>query len=213
VERRFLHRLPFTRDCNAPFSVRRALKRYVLGQLWVESGCSTPYHSRMWMAVVGGALAAFSPVALPAAHDATPRFVLIESGGGLGVDVENTTVFSVDGSQPSAWFLSRDTNESNWCGRAINGQCRPTKTSGDDWIDGRNCPALGDIMKQLLTVRTAERGSSHPQLSDTPLLSLVVLKGAGMATDRLGEYEGPLVDWWRSAQERLKTCWAKTRPF
>jgi hypothetical protein len=127
----------------------------------------------MWIAVLSGALAASSPIASPGAHHLTPRFVVIESGGGLGVDVENTTVFSADGEEPGLWFISRNSNESNWCGHAANDQCRPTKTSGDDWIEERRCPALHDIMNQLMTIRAAER-----------FIAFAVIRHAALVTRR-----------------------------
>lgn len=149
----------------------------------------------------------------PSDHRPEQRFTLIESGGGLGVDVENTTAFSaIDHGGTTTWFVERNSNESNWCGRLGNGKCIPTRTSSMDWIDGRSCASLREVLMQLRTVRTEERRSAHPWVTDTPLLSLLVFKRGQLATERLSEYMGPLVDWWRSAQEQVRPCWTKTRP-
>lgn len=180
----------------------------------MESFHSVGYELRMWKAVVIGAFVALSTVASPPHdHRTEQRFTLIESGGGLGVDVENTTVFSViDHGGPTAWIVERNSNKSNSCGRLSNGQCVATRTSSMDWIDGRSCAPLREILIQLGTVRTQERDSAHPLVSDTPLLSLLMVKRGQLATERLSEYVGPLVDWWRSAQEQLGPCWTKVRP-
>jgi len=173
------------------------------------------YRVGMWTAVVIGAFVAPSIVATqPLDHRPHEQFTLIESGGGLGVDVDNVTVFSVlNHGQTTTWFVERNSNESNSCGRTGSGQCIPTRTSSMDWIDGRRCAPLHQVLMQLEKVRTQERGSAHPWVSDTPLLSLLMFDERGLLeTERLSEYVGPLVDWWRSAQEQLKPCWTKTRP-
>lgn len=168
----------------------------------------------MWTAVVIGGLVASSRAASPPIdHRPEHRFTLVESGGGLGFEVENTTVFSsIDQDGQKTWIVERNTNESKWCDQTSNGHCVETKTSSMDWIDGRSCAALPKVMLQLAKVRTEENGSAHPWASDTPLLSLIIVDRGLMATERLSEYAGPLVDWWRSAQERLKPCWTKGRP-
>lgn len=168
----------------------------------------------MWTALVVAAFATPSGVALqPFEHRPQQQFTLIESGGGLGTDVDNTTVFMTDNhAGRTTWLLERNSNENNWCGRKSNGGCVPTRTSSIDWIDGRSCVPLRHALNELARVRKNERGSSHPWASDTPLLSLIMVERGMMATERLSEYVGPLVDWWRSAQEQLKPCWTKTRP-
>lgn len=180
----------------------------------MEPGHSVSYDLRMWTAFVISAFVAPPIVASPPfVHRPEQQFTLIESGGGLGLDVENTTVFfAVDHGGPTTWLVERNSNESNWCGRRGNGQCVLTRTSSMDWIDGRSCAPLRQVLMQLEKVRTKESGSAHSLVSDTPLLSLVMVKRGQMATERLSEYIGPLVDWWRSAQEQLKPCWTKTRP-
>ncbi len=151
----------------------------------------------------------------PFNHRPAEQLAIIESGGGLGIDVQNTTIFStMNRGGTITWFVERNSNESNWCGRTDNGKCVSTRKSSMDWIDSRECPPLRGVLAQLQTVRTKERGSAHPWVSDTPLLSLLTFKDRGqLATERLSEYMGPLVDWWRAAQEQLKPCWIKVRPW
>lgn len=173
------------------------------------------YCLRMWIVAVLGAFVAPSIAASPPINrHPEERFALIESGGGLGIDVDNATVFSaIDQGGTTIWFVERNSNESNGCGRSANGKCIPTRKSSMDWIDGRSCVPLQHVLLQLPTVRAVERGSAHDLVSDTPLLSLLMFKRAQLSTERLSEYEGPLVDWWRSAQEQLKPCWTKVRPW
>lgn len=110
-------------------------------------------------------------------HRPEQQFALVESGGGLGLNVENTTVFSaIDHGGTTTWFVERNNNEDNFCGRSGNGQCIPTHTTSMDWIDGRTCAPLREVLIQLETVRTNERDSAHGWVSDTPLLSLLMFK-------------------------------------
>jgi hypothetical protein len=169
----------------------------------------------MWTAAVMGAFVAPSLLASPAVdhHQPEQQFWLIESGGGLGVRVENTTVFlEVNRGAATTWSVQRDSTENNWCGRKENGHCIPTRTSSHEWINGRSCAPLSRVLMQLTTARTKERGSTHPLVTDTPLLSLILRERGHLAAERLSEYTGPLVDWWQSAQEQLKACWTKTPP-
>ncbi|MFL6735556.1 MAG: hypothetical protein ACJ8F4_00680 [Sphingomonas sp.] len=167
----------------------------------------------MWAALLIGALVAPSTVPSPPFdHHPEPRFTLIESGGGLGIDVENTTMFLAVEHGPTNWLVERNRDERNWCGGKGDGQCVSTRTSSVDWIDERTCAPLRQVLAQLATVRSKERGSTHPFVSDTPLLSLVMFEQGQMAAERLSEYVGPLADWWQSAQEQLKPCWTKDRP-
>lgn len=135
------------------------------------------------------------------------RFYLIQSGGGLGYDLEENVVFYSAGPGLSGpWSIERSRTETDCLER--RGPENPCpKRNLDESIDGRTCPALQKIMSRLGQIRKLEQGSAHPLVTDTPLMSLVAVKGGLIATDRLAEYRGPLVDWWQSAQEQLKPCW------
>jgi hypothetical protein len=160
-------------------------------------------------AVVAPLVLASPPLNLPPQE----QFSVVEDGGGLGLEFDNVTAFSaVHHGQTTIWFVERNTRESNWCGRKAEGRCISTSISSHDWIDGRSCPPLGQLVLQLPRIRAEERGAAHPRVSDTPLLSLVTFSDGGMATERLSEYVGPLATWWWSFQEQLKPCWTKTRP-
>jgi len=135
------------------------------------------------------------------------RFNLVQSGGGLGVDLEENVIFYSAGPGLSGpWFVDRSRTETD-CLRRGSPQNPCPKTSVYEGIDGTACPALESVMIRLGPIRKAEQGSAHPLVTDTPLLSLVTFKNGLIATERLSEYEGPLVDWWQSAQEQLKSCW------
>lgn len=163
--------------------------------------------------LIGAVVATSALAPAPVRHRPDQQFTLIESGGGLGADVENTTSFStIYRSGTTRWLVERNSNASNWCGRTGNHECIPTHTSSMDWIDGRTCASLAPVLAQLAKVQVEERGSAHPRVSDTPLLSLLTFKHGQLATERLSEYVGPLVDWWQSAQEQLKPCWTKVQP-
>lgn len=168
----------------------------------------------MWAAFVISALIAPLPVdASPSYHHPAQRLVLTENGGGLGVEVDNTVVFSeLDLGRTRIWLVERNSNKSDWCGRTGRRQCIATHTSSMDWIDGRRCGSLHPLLLQLEQVRAEERTAAHSDLSDTPLLSLLTFKDGQLETQRLAEYVGPLVGWWQSAQKQLAPCWTKIRP-
>lgn len=138
----------------------------------------------------------------------TERLRLTQSGGGLGFDVQETVVFSR--SRGDDWFLERHRTEIN-CGLAPAATCPPT--SVHDWVSTQNCPALRQVMTALPSAQEAslaimrERARRHLfiQVTDTPLLSLETLPHSKIEPQ--SEWEGPLVEWWRSAEQRLKPCW------
>jgi hypothetical protein len=138
----------------------------------------------------------------------TEKFQLTQSGGGLGFDLQETVVFSH--SRGDDWFLERHKTEIN-CGLAPAATCRPI--SVHDWVTTRNCPELRQVMTALPSAQEAslaimrERSRRHVfvQVTDTPLFSLETLPHGRIKPQ--SEWEGPLVDWWRSSEERLKPCW------
>lgn len=141
-------------------------------------------------------------------HHKTERFRLTQSGGGLGFDLQETVVFSR--GRGGDWFLERHKTELN-CGLAPAATCPPT--SVHEWATTRNCSALRDVMTRLSVAREAslaimrERARRHVfiQVTDTPLLTFETLPHGGIKPQ--SEWDGPLVDWWRSSEERLKPCW------
>ena len=140
-------------------------------------------------------------------------FVLTISGGGLGGDVEERVWFGqLPFGQSSRWVVRHEGEDSNSCGRLENHACIPTATKVRRFVDARFCPALSGVLQLLIKVRTVEGGSTHSIVTDVPLVSLVTYHGPTMETERLAEYTGPLVEWWQSAQEQLKSCWTDRPP-
>jgi hypothetical protein len=140
------------------------------------------------------------------------RFELTNSGGGLGLNIdEDVAFFAVPQGSSTRWILERSFTEKNWCGRRSGGHCAQTQTSTHGWADELTCPAIAKVMKRFGRARAADRDSAHPLVTDTPLLSLVTIRNGLMETDRLAEYEGPLVDWWALAEQQLKPCWTQMR--
>jgi hypothetical protein len=168
----------------------------------------------MWKALVSGVIAVISVGAVqPVSRRPVLRLAVVEEGGGLGVDRHNFTLFSSSGQAANShWFAERNGAESNWCGRRSNGECQSTTVKSHQYIDGDDCAALRNELTGLARVRLKERNASQPVVSDTPLLSLITYGGEGMRTERVAEYVGPLANWWRQAELRLRTCWTSTRP-
>lgn len=141
------------------------------------------------------------------------KFALLREGGGLGLYIDESVSFSIIRGGPSdRWEISRNTTETNWCGRKEAGRCVETRTPSYAFIDERTCPALKPVIARLAQVRAVERGAAHGIVTDTPLTSLITYGPRGMQAERLSEYEGPLVDWWQSASGELKECWTTQRP-
>lgn len=142
------------------------------------------------------------------------RYRLTQSGGGLGIDIEEAAVFSAEPGSASDWFVERHRTEDNWCGRRENNACSRTTVSVHQWITSTSCPALQDVMNDLPVAQSAaraiqrEQAGKHIFVTDTPLFTLETLPERRGATLKQSEWTGPLVDWWWHAQDRLKPCWA-----
>jgi hypothetical protein len=179
-------------------------------------------HDRLCAAVLALSFAAAgTPSAAALARQALhppAQFKLTQDGGGLGVYVKETVTFSF--VRPGRfWSVERRRTDSNWCGRKDGDRCSETRTSVHDWVTGRDCPVLARIMKELPQAQEADRvinrrqGREHKVIAvnDTPLLTLEArATGTGKAASQ-SEWVGPLVDWWESAEQRLKPCWKETR--
>ena len=141
------------------------------------------------------------------------RFVLLVSGGGLGVDVDNRFVFSSKGPPHSEkWFVELNASRNDWCGRCENGSCIPTHTSAHDVIYGATCPVVASVVEELVKVRDAERGSATPPVADAPLTTLITYRPPGYLKDtkEISEGAGHLVDWWTRSEQKLASCLTRT---
>lgn len=142
------------------------------------------------------------------------RYRLTQSGGGLGINVEEAAVFSVRAGSATDWFVERHRTDDNWCGHRENNACAATTISVHQWITSTNCPALQDVMNELPVAKRAARAMQRKgagrlfYVTDTPLFTLETLPNGRGATLKQSEWIGPLVDWWWHAQDRLKPCWA-----
>ena len=142
------------------------------------------------------------------------RFRLTQTGGGLGVDVQETVTFS-GGAGTNGWPVERRRTDSNWCGRKENGACAATKISVHQWTSANDCPALKDVMSQLPNAQSAalavqrELARKHGvfMVTDTPLLTLETLPKGRIRSTKQSEWIGPLVDWWSRGEQSLKACW------
>ena len=141
------------------------------------------------------------------------RYRLTQTGGGLGIYVSETAVFSASRDAPGDWFVERHRTDDDWCGHRENKTCAATSVTVHQWIASRSCPALRAVMTQLPAAQRAalakarKEAGKHIYVTDTPLLTLETVRGVGRATQKQSEWLGPLADWWWSAEKQLKPCW------
>jgi hypothetical protein len=74
------------------------------------------------------------------------------------------------------------------------------------WIDGRDCPVLADVVKELARTVSDKPTSSFIPPIDAPVAAV---QGPGIRRDfRFGSYEY----WWVAAQAKLAPCWRAGPP-
>lgn len=148
-------------------------------------------------------------------QDNGATYRVTQHGGGLGIWIDETVVFSV-AAEPPRWVAERTRRDSNWCGRTERGKgCVSTVISTHEWIDGALCPELLRSLQALAAVHV--EGFVDPMqvdlttVSDTPLLEVTgpSTNAAGFeASLKVSAFSGPFVDWWRQSDARLKGCWS-----
>jgi hypothetical protein len=166
-----------------------------------------------WKSMSLGLLVALTAAS---AHAQTQeRYRLTQSGGGLGIEVNETVVISArpNGRGGVSWLAERHRRDYNWCaGKGPPKSCVAVTTTVHDWVDSNSCPNLDRIIAGFHDFR-----SSPPQMrtTDTPLITLSGNDGPFGVDGRpfkISDYLGPLQAWWRTGEDELKTCWRPDPP-
>jgi len=151
----------------------------------------------------------------------SPTYAVQQSGGGLGIWVEETVVLSGvarsarPGGKRRYWLVEQRRADFDL------GQ----RTTKHRWIDGRTCPALSGVVDQLQAKLAAEdarlaaaerfgiRQMQIPTIPPfhTPSVTLTRLSDAEPLS--LRDYEGPIAEWWRRSAQTLETCWRTEPPL
>jgi len=139
------------------------------------------------------------------------RYRLSVDGGGMGHEIDETVLFiriePRDDSKPF-WVVERRVKE-----RMIRRELQ----DAHQWIDGRTCPAVARMLREVtqlppLTVVGSDPAYWSPPPSDTPRTRFagpaVVQdeRWAGVEVIR-SEYFGPVARWWNLGQKALEGCW------
>ena len=144
-----------------------------------------------------------------AAQDVDPPrvetvYTVKQQGGGLGIFVDQTVVFqSVSRRGETVWVVERRERRQN-VGR---------KTQLHQWIDGRRCAPLKDVLAGIAKLPPAqfERADRKDRgwISDTPYVTLTgpLANGRGGETLARVDLAGPISRWWRDSEARLAPCW------
>lgn len=135
----------------------------------------------------------------------TTIYTIKQSGGGLGVMVDEIVVVQLagGGSDDHAWIVERRRHDVRMGKNTFRHQ----------WIDGRICPALAGVLAgigKLPPIRfIGPDAMAGGWRSDTPYVTLM-----GPPADfQLGEIvlrrdlAGPVSQWWWSAEKALEPCW------
>jgi hypothetical protein len=88
--------------------------------------------------------------------------------------------------------------------RTTGGITGPTIQIERQWIDGRRCPALANVIASIVAIPA--RTSTTP----APFHGAQVYLGTARANGDYAvrsDYEGPVTAWWRRAEDELKPCW------
>lgn len=169
------------------------------------------------VAAVGPASAPRPPVMIPppAEERVSPvpirtTYRVKQQGGGLGIFVDEAVVFhEVGQGAKRVWLVERRRRDDQL------GQV----TFRYEWIDGRTCPALEEVVSRIGAIPPASiAGPSAPPrgwVSDTPEVTLMGPTADGLLGDvmLLRDLNGPVSHWWRASQKALATCWKSQQPY
>lgn len=141
-----------------------------------------------------------------------PWYVLSLEGGGLGVRVDDTIVFS--SVQPNAagkhefWIVERRDARTSLGSRS--------STHAHQWIDGRKCPAVADVLARMPASTALRFSSAGANVRIAPPSDIARLRlsapaagdaGHGGARVSISEYFGVFANWWGKSLGRLEACW------
>lgn len=138
------------------------------------------------------------------AFQATTVYTVKQQGGGLGIFIDQIVVFQqVKRRGEKVWVAERRRHEQRLRERTFQHQ----------WIDGRACKALSEVLDkigQLPPRRFAgpterERG----WISDTPHVTLIGPAAGGFSGAALMQRDvgGDLSRWWSESEKALASCW------
>ncbi len=147
----------------------------------------------------------------------TEHFRLQQHGGGLGVQIDESVVVLAeeDMSEGQQWVIERQRRDRNWCGKKSDeGKCLESDETVHDWATSMNCPELSIYVEGLADFRETGREKPAVLMTDAALISLefAPFSASGNHPKILREYVGPLVTWWREAEDGLKRCWTPSPP-
>lgn len=151
---------------------------------------------------------ASSPLAPPVAVRQTYR--VKQQGGGLGVFVDEAVVFHEVGEGAArVWVVERRRRDDKM------GQT----TLRYEWIDGRECPALADVLVKIGGLPAVSISGPKPEprgwISDTPEVTLIGPTAGGREGDTVLQRDvgGAVSEWWWRSGKALETCWTPRKPY
>jgi len=160
------------------------------------------------------AIIALSPSQAAAPTSPIERYRVHISGGGLGIETDDTTVFSSTGSR---WIAEHVRHDHNWCGDRSSGRCAPSDKLLHQWADGDSCPALSEAMSIVPKVWAQDLADPTRQqmlVSETPYFTMH--RGSNSVrskpSDEIGEWSGGLRTWWASMLQDTSGCWNNSPP-
>lgn len=135
---------------------------------------------------------------------ATTIYTVKQQGGGLGIFVDQIVVFEqVTNHGETAWVVERRRHDQQLSKRTFQHQ----------WIDGRSCAPLADVLKrigQLPPPRFAAPGDKDGGwMSDASYVTLIgPIAGGRLGTTMMQrDLGGAISKWWWESEKALAPCW------
>jgi hypothetical protein len=88
--------------------------------------------------------------------------------------------------------------------RTTQGPSGPTIVLKHQWIDGRLCPQLASVVSAIDALPRPPSDNPKPPFHGFRVNVSPSKNGEGA---RRHDYEGPVTTWWRTADDRLASCW------
>lgn len=147
-----------------------------------------------------------SPAAAQEQPWSSPRHVVVRSLVSPGDQEDQVSLLRPVSLRPGSpnlfWIVERRVQTRHF-GRA---------SLSHQWIDGRACPALDDVLSQMTTLRDVKTAPIAPPPLHAPFTRLRSLAPPDSPARSQGDADGVVSRWWLGSERILKACWRDRPP-
>lgn len=126
---------------------------------------------------------------------------------------QTTLIFGVSptfGAKPTFFVVER----------RLNVRRADKQEQSYEWVDGRTCPALANVIAEIADLPSAKLATPKGPQPGWPPIHAAVTSVSGPAAPtldgvfgvRMSDWGGSITLWWQRSEKRLESCWSPTPP-